>query len=329
MHVSCCIKRNEPSLCVLSTSDRHQAHLHMTLEILQVHSSLHQTLRSESPVVPVVQNKDNMESTYAARKEARENILNLVDSHTGAPDHKQVKSFIRSVKNAVAMSGVPWSMMPSLLVSKTEGSAQQWLDDNQHLFIDFDVFKRLMMEKFGPSQADLTNAFETCSLEPGEDIRHYHHRFVTLVADLDIDPNHALAIQHYIHGLGEVGALVSITKHRDLESILETVTNLQGFMRRHPNTAPMASVGALLAHAGLHSSYSNAAHPATPAPAHTLYSSPAHASSGGGGAYFQDQQRPYGAYHQPHGNHGQGWNLHETPAQRPAVQRSGVRRHAA
>lgn len=65
-----------------------------------------------------------MDSGYAEGQEAHENILNLIDdSHTGAPDHKQVESFILSVKSAAAMSGAVCSMMPALLMLKTEGSA--------------------------------------------------------------------------------------------------------------------------------------------------------------------------------------------------------------
>ena len=85
---------------------------------------------------------------------------------------------------------------------------------------------------------------------PGRYVRTFHDRVLSTLADLDIDANTPLTLHNYIQGLGDLGAIVSLSQHRRIEDVRDAATELQGFLRRNSQEIPLAGVGALRTQSG-------------------------------------------------------------------------------
>lgn len=209
----------------------------------------------------------DQEDNEAKIAKALQLALHIVKPYTPGRD---IRMFLTEVEYAIDATNLPWKLVLTVLHSRTDGRLQKWIHTHRSQLTNFTVTKHLILEHFGPTPLELTSAFQECRLEPGEDVRLYHDRFLNTLADLGIDASNALALHNYIQGLGELGAMVSMAKYTKIEDVRDAVVQLQGFMRHSSqptsaHTVPQSpftsllSMGALLAQS--QQFYSNAGTP--------------------------------------------------------------------
>ena len=223
--------------------------------MIEPHSTLLEICKETNPIALVLTSPTSPKQTVMGSHNDTKGLtmaLNMVKNYPSTT--KDIKTFLAEMECAVEATQLPWKHVLLLLGAKTEGRVLKWVHANKPLLTDFPTLRQKMIEHFGPTPSELTAAFQECRLESGEDVRTFHDRFLSTLADLDIDTDNPLAMHNYIQGLGDLGAIVSLSKYRRIEDVRDAAIQLQGFLRRNSQGLPLAGIGALMTQAGNHSS---------------------------------------------------------------------------